>query len=202
MPDTLWCEPLDHPRAVALPRIAQAVVEPVLAPHPELDRVRHDAVAAPERWQRDLAAGVLALQAPVLRFQYRTIRDDAALSRGPRREATSVWAGPEVLLGLAGGDSLHPAVRPNLPAKRVPIEDQRGARVLGQLTRLAALVVGVEDEPAVVHALQQHHPGRWDTVGSRGGERHRVGLRDPRLLGQPVPAPELGQGVGVEVPLG
>src|SRR5438132_7992755 len=115
MPDTLRREPFDHPRTVALPRVPQAVVQPVLAPHPELDRVRHDAVAAPERRQRDVAAGVLALQPPVLLLQNETIGDDAALPRGPRREAASVRPGAEVFLGLTGGDPLHPAGRPNLP---------------------------------------------------------------------------------------
>src|SRR5713101_3988895 len=48
---SLGRKPLDPP-AAAVPRIEQPVVQPVGTALPELDRLRHDAVAAPVRWPR------------------------------------------------------------------------------------------------------------------------------------------------------
>ena len=71
-------------------------------------------------------------------------------------------------------------------------------RVRGQLAALAALVVRVEVEAALVGALQQHHPRGRAAVGRRGCERHRLRDRDARVLRLAEPALELAQRVRIE----
>jgi len=66
----------------------------------------------------------------------------------------------------------------------------------GEIAALAAFVVGEEDEPALVDALDKHDARRRPTVGTDGRERHRVRLR--KLGGQRLvePAVELGERIG------
>ena len=54
-----------------------------------------------------------------------------------------------------------------------PVEQQARAAALGHLARLAAVVVRVEDEAALVHALEQDRPHRRPPVARGGGQRHR-----------------------------
>ena len=53
-----------------------------------------------------------------------------------------------------------------------------------QLPAFAALIVGVEDEPAIIGALEKHHPCRRRPVCTNGGQRHRVRLVRLRLGGR------------------
>ena len=66
-----------------------------------------------------------------------------------------------------------------------------------ELARLAALVIRIEDEAAALDAFQEHHPGAGCTIGAHGGERHRVGQRQPRAQGIVEPALELPQRIAL-----
>src|SRR6185503_10594883 len=93
----------------------------------------------------------------------------------------------------------HP-VDPHLALDGTPEEQEaRAARRL-HLARLPAPVVRVEDEAALVHALEEHGADRWAAVRRGGGERHRGRIRFelPHLV---EPAGELPQGVGLAVGL-
>ena len=62
-------------------------------------------------------------------------------------------------------------------AKAVPPRPRVGL----ELVTLAGLVVRVERHPRLVDALEQHDAYGRSTVGRRRGERHRIGLVDPRV---------------------
>ena len=66
---------------------------------------------------------------------------------------------------------------------------------------LAALVVGVEDEAALVERLEQHDARRRAALRVDRGERHGRGLRHLRLERLGEPGVELLEGVGVDVGL-
>ena len=55
----------------------------------------------------------------------------------------------EVLVGGGLGQPRHRSLDPYLPAERMPVEDERGPRVLGELAALTARVAGEEREPVV-----------------------------------------------------
>src|SRR5207249_6835688 len=87
--------------------------------------------------------------------------------------------GSEVGNRLGGAYLLDGALDPHLPTRLRPVEEQRRARVLGELSALPALVVREEDEAALVDALQEHHPRRRGAVARRRRERHAI---SPALL--------------------
>ena len=74
---------------------------------------------------------------------------------------------------------------------------QRRIRVAGQRLALAALVVGVPDDAALIQALDQHHPGRGPQLGIDGGQCHGIGLRQLGRDGFLQPLLKLLQGVGL-----
>src|SRR3546814_7503564 len=59
-------------------------------------------------------------------------------------------------------------------SQRLPVKQQRDLRVRSQLAALAAVEIGVEDEPVRTMPLQQHHAHRGAAVRRRGRQRHRV----------------------------
>src|SRR5215207_1198736 len=136
------------------PPIHEPVVQPVLAPLPELERLRLDPIPAPVRRARDLAPLVRELQLPQAVLQRSPAPDLAALRAGPRPEAAAARAAGEVGVGLLVGDARGGTFYPDLPPQFAPVEEERAARVLRELAGLAALVVGVEDEAALVVALE------------------------------------------------
>ena len=90
--------------------------------------------------------------------------------------------------GFGVGHMFDRALDPHLPAQGLPVEEQRRARVLGELPPLGALLVRIEDEAARPMALEQHHAHSRSAVRIGGRKRHGFGLvRLPRAcLGEPV----------------
>src|SRR6478735_8424039 len=78
------------------------------------------------------------------------------------------------------------------------MEEERGVRVRLQLAPFPRGVVREEDEPALVEALQQHHPHRRRTIRIRRRERHRLRYLEARAR-RSEPAPELLERVGGEI---
>src|SRR5947208_12491832 len=153
-PPNSRAEALDHP-AAAFAAVVKPVMEPVRAVLPELVRLGDEAKAAPARRPRKLAATGLELGGG--RFEGSATLDNAALRRHARADLRAARARGEVGVGLGLRDALDRPFDPHLPPERVPVEEERRARVRGQLGALAALVAGEEDEAALVEALTQHH---------------------------------------------
>src|ERR1044071_1835745 len=173
----LRCEPLAAP-ALAVAAKADAVVQPALPALPELDRVRAQAEAAPELRAGDalrpageagghLGDGVL---------QDLAARDGAALVGGPGAKARPLGAAREVGLGRLARYPLDRALDAHLAVELRPEEDERRVRVLGELSSLAAVVVGEEDEAPLVAPLEQDDARRGAAVavGGRPSPRPRV----------------------------
>jgi hypothetical protein len=77
------------------------------------------------------------------------------------------------------------------------VEEQCGLRVLGEVPALAALEIRIEDEAALVEALEQHHARRRPArcVGRREG--HGVGVIGLARLGLLQPRGEAREGLGL-----
>ena len=154
------------PRAVA-GAIGDAIVQAARAALPELERVGHDAVAAPVRRPRHVVAGARARRrrSAARATRGRRSRSLCGDAHAPMRE--SVRPRREVGVRLGGVDALDDALDAHLALELHPVEQQRRRRAVGELASLAALVVGEEHEAARVDALQQHDAGR------RAGRRRR-----------------------------
>ena len=165
---------------------------------PELDAVGDDAIAAPEIRQGDLPLGELALHLFHLFVQQGTGLDHLALGRGPGADLAAAGAGEEIGQGLPGRDALGAAVDLHLARQGHPGEEQGDLGVASDLPRLATLVVGEEDEAALVVELEQHgaQPGLAVLVHRR--QAHAVGFGDTGGDGGLEPGLELAQGVGIQ----
>ena len=126
------------------------------------------------------------------------IPENRALLRRYGRQLRSAWACGEIGVRLLLCDALHLTLDPHLTAERLPLEQERCARVRIELAGLPADVAGEEDEAPFISALQQHHPHRGRAVNRRRGERHRLRRLDFRPFRVGVPTPELLQRVGLD----
>ncbi len=79
------------------------------------------------------------------------------------------------------------------------MKQQRRLRIGVQLVALAALVVGEEDEPALVELLDEHHPNRRRAASRCGRDGSRLRLRHSGCAGPVEPGGELPQGIGIDV---
>src|SRR5690606_39026332 len=170
----------------SLPDIQLPVVQAIPSRAPELDALRAQTIAAPERRTRNVPALVLPLERLVARFQLRAARQRLALSRRPRADPASPRAAGEVVVGVLRRRDAHRTFDPHLLVQPRPVAAQRGPRVLAQLAALARLVVRVEAEAELVDAAQEHDPRRRPPVAGRGGEHHCGGIersiiRRPRV---------------------
>src|SRR6185369_6235264 len=154
IPSALGGQLLGDP-ALARAREPDAFVQAVVAVLPELDRVRLEHVAAPSFGPGDLVPGQEPLE---LGLELVAACDRLALPRGGGRCPRARGASRPVRVRLLLRKPSHRSLDPYLPTELPPVEDERRARVLGQLAALAALVAGEEGEAALVGALQQQHP--------------------------------------------
>src|SRR6187401_693868 len=148
------CEALSSPRAARLFHVAQAIVETTGTSLPELELLGHDAIPAPPRRPRH-AVAVLLSRDREARFERLAAVDHLALSRGIDTPAALHWARREVGVGFFRTHLLGAAVDAHLPLERAPVKHQAAASGCGQLLALAAVVVGVEHEAAVVQTLEE-----------------------------------------------
>src|ERR1700733_14624239 len=190
-------KPYDLPAPVRVGCIEEPVVHPARAGLPELVPLGVQAVAAPRLAERKLGLGVAICQCPRLLLEPLAARDGTALGRGERAELAAPRPAVRVGERFLTRGALDRALDSYLAPERLPVEEERGAGVGGQLPALAALVVRVEDEAGGVGVLEEHHPDRWRAVGRCGGERHRLGLRDAYLRRLLEPALELTQRIGI-----
>src|SRR5207249_3287072 len=112
---------------------------------------------------------------------------DPALPRGKRRKLRATWPAVKVRGRRRSRQLAHPSGHAHLVARRGPVEDDRRARIGGQLFALAAAVVGIENECAVLDALEEDHAGGRLASDGCGRQGDGIGLRRARPLGVPVP---------------
>src|SRR5256884_9805943 len=195
---SLRSQALDAPAAFCVPRVADPVVEAVVAMYPELDRLRTHPIAAPVRRQGNRGALVLRGQRGHRILQNAAIWNYAALWRRPGAELAGQGTVVEIdgrLLGRLLDDRAGDA---NLPPELRPVDDQRRAWVLREVAPFLAVVVGEEAEAALVDASQQDHPRRRLTRARAGREGHRLGENLARRDRVAEPGIELLQRVGVD----
>jgi hypothetical protein len=174
-------------------------VEAIVVVDPELVGGRNDPQAAPLLGQGRIVA---ELRAGVLHpgLELGPVTDRAALRRRPRREPSPDRAAAVVRLRILTARALDGPFDADLATDLAPVEEQRRPRVRRHLFALAAAVVGVEDEAALVDALEQHHPHGGRPGRICGGQCHRLGERRrvPRLA---EPGLELPERIRVQVAL-
>src|SRR5437016_997024 len=195
---SLRSQAFDAPAAFWVSRVADAVVEAVVAMRPELDRLRTHPITAPVRRQRHRGAFVLRGQRGHRVLEHGAVSNHPALWRRPGAQLAGQRAVVEIGDRLLGRLLDNRAGHPHLPPQLRPVDDQRGARVLREVASLLAVVVGEEAEAALVNASQQDHPRRGLTRSRAGGERHRLGENLTRRDRVAEPDVELLQGVDVD----
>ena len=159
-------------------------MQAVVARLPELDGGRSHPETAPERRQRHLVFVQLAFHLLHLGVQQGTRGDDLALRRGPGADLAAARARGEIACRLGKGHPLRLAGDLHLPAQRKPRKRQCHLRIMCNMPRLAALVVGEEHEAAFVVGLQQHGPHPGLAVLVERGHAHGIRLGYARLDGQ------------------
>ena len=188
-----------HPPPVPIAAVADAIVQPALAPLPEFDHLGRDPVTAPVLGKRHVFAGEPLGRLPSPFFQLDAVRNHLALVGGPGAQPAAEWPAAEIGVRFFSGDGTDSPGDPNLPLQLRPIEHQGGAGIELQLYSLLTSVVGEEHEAALVRSLEQDHPDRGSAFPGRGGQGHRIRLHDLRLARLGKPALELGDGIGAHV---
>src|SRR5262249_36780711 len=103
-------------------REALALVQPVRAMRPELDRVGDDPVAGPGGWSRNRAALVLLSDASPAREQRVAAAEDGALIRRARRDPARARPAGPVGVGLRRRHPMDAPLDADLPSDRRPVE--------------------------------------------------------------------------------
>src|SRR5690606_1533190 len=147
------CKAREHP-LVALQAVCQTIMQAGRTPLPELHTVRHHAVATPVRGPLWVVTQILG------EFGIACLEcfaaDRLALRRHPGSDARTQGAAAIVFVRLFRAGLLDTAFDAHLALERLPEEEQRGARVTGEFQTFTGLVVGEEDEAALIEAFEQH----------------------------------------------
>src|SRR3954468_4569975 len=148
-----------------------ALVEPVGAVLPELDRERAYPKPRPVRRARHRHPFEPLGQLGEPRLELLARGERTALRGSPGPELTAARPGGEVRVGLLVGHPLRRSFEPYLRLERIPPEEQRDGTG-ERLATFARFEVRVEDEPLLVGALEQHDPRRRPPVVADRGEDH------------------------------
>ena len=116
-------------------------------------------------------------------FEGKTAFQRLRLLAGPGSDLGLFRPGREIGVGLRFAHRRHLAADADLPAQRLPVKQQCGLGICGQLAALPAGDVAVEHETVGVVALHQHHSDVGKALGIDGGERHGVGIAGLGLHG-------------------
>src|SRR5918994_4507746 len=192
---TYWLAPAAsmsgiEPRLV--PAVAAAcehhpIVEAKRAVAQDLHGDGGDAIAPPIGGARHLADRVLRGVERDCLLEREAALERARLLACPSTDAAVTRTARKIRIRLGLAYLGNRAARPHLPTQALPMEDQRRLGVRRKLSALGRFGVGVEDETALVRALEEHHAHIRQPVGICGRERH--GSRAVRLrplgLGRP-----------------
>ena len=169
---------------LAHPLVHLAVVQAELTGLPELDAQRREPVAAPVVGPRHVAALELRLEFADPCDQRVTRFERLALERRPGADLAAARTDGEVPVRLG---RRHPRDRPldaDLLVGPRPVRADRGPGIGLDLGRLAAAVVGVEHDAALVHFMHQDDAAGRPAVGRARGEGHGDGV-ERRILRRP-----------------
>ena len=169
-----WRRAISHPPGPGA--VAEPVVQAVVPVLPELVGLGSHPHAAPPRRPGHRPAGVLRLQGLDPGVEQRAVVDRPGSGARHRRRSGPRGAGWRSRRRTPRRRSAPPSPRcapagPAAPSRR---GGRRGDR-RSSSRALAAVVVGVEHEPVLAPALEEHHPHRRPAVGVGRGHRH--GLR-------------------------
>lgn len=170
--------------------IFEAVVDAVGAALPELNGDGGDSVAAPPIGLGDFAISEFLDKLVEFGFKNGAGGDDFALLADPRADAATEWAAEEVSEGFGGGDFFGFAADDDLSFEVEPREEEGDIGILGNVVGFAAMVVGEEDEAALVEGFEEDGAGEDEAGGIGSGEDHGVGLDDVGGAGFVEPASE------------
>ena len=177
-------------------------MQPTRPPMPELNLLGNDTVTTPGLRHGDgLTLRILLGELSHIRFQLLPAGGPALMGDGGAELATP-GAGGEVVAGLLGGDFLGAAVDDQLAVEGAPEHDEGDVGVGGDVVAFAAVVVGEEDEAAVLDAFEQDHAAGGAAVGGDGGEGHGVGQGEVGVDGFVDPAAGLLDRVRQQVGVG
>jgi hypothetical protein len=191
-------ESFDIPGIARAP-VEEAVVQAGGAALPELDHLRDHPIAAPERGQGDLSVGEFFLNLGELLHQEFARGDDFALVGNPGTDLRFTRARDEIFERLGGADFLYRALDDDLSLQRDPWEQQADAWVLFHLFRLAAAVVGKENEAVTVVVFQQYRPLIGHPVFVDGGQCHGVRFVQAEFGGLCKPLGKLSYGLDLHL---
>ena len=146
------------------PAPSRLIDEPVMQAErpvlPELDPLRDHPKARPEIRPLDLAEAELGGELGDALLQLEARGERPRLARRPGADPAAARPALEIGVRLGAVDRLDRPLDAHLALERLPVEQQRRARIGGEVGALAAFQVGVEDEAAGIDALEQHHPHR------------------------------------------
>jgi hypothetical protein len=162
---------------------------------PEFDALGQDAIARPVRRARHRTVAEALGHGGDALFEHRAAGDRARLVRGPGADLALPRPRREIGVGLRRRDGLHRSLDTDLAEQRLPVEAQRRPGMRREVPSLAALGIGVEDEAALVDALQQHDAGRRPAILADRRQRHRMRVARLGLPGLVQPRLELGEGL-------
>ena len=166
-------------------------MQPVFPTLPEFDLCRNHPDTAPERRQRNLPVGELALHLIPFHLEKLARIDHRALLRNPGPQTAAVRTRGEIGEGFGGTDPLGSAEDADLPLQRIPRKKKTDVGVRRDIAGLAALVIGEKDKTPLVISFEQHGAGaRTPTVGR--GQDHGIGFDQFRRHRLAEPLAELG----------
>ncbi len=108
---------------------------------PELEGLRGEAEPSPVARHGQLTISVLALEVIDAALELPATVEPLALRRGQRAELAAAGPRTNVRRRLRGARALNRSLNSHLPPERIPMKEQRGARVGRNLEPLAAGVV-------------------------------------------------------------
>src|SRR5713226_9628918 len=193
-----WSQSFYQPSPIRLQLKTQTIVQTILAALPELDRLWLDAITAPMRRARNIFAVALR-QFGVTVLQLVATFNHFALVRSPRADLAPERTRLKIFLRFVFRNLLDKSFDAHLPLLRQPVGHQTRARILGEVRRFAAFVIGEENKSEVVETFQQDDPRRRLSILRRRRQRHRVSFRNAGGSCFVVPLRELLDWVAVNV---
>ena len=153
-----------------------SLMQSVCAILPEFNPVRIDSVARPMGRARNWLVLKSRCHLGEARFKDIPRRERAGLVRCPGAELGIPTARREIGVGRLVVDAQHFSLDANLSPQGFPMEQQSCKAALGNLARLVAFLVCIENEAIGTVALQQHHSYRGLSICIGSGQRHCIGV--------------------------
>src|ERR1700674_291749 len=168
-------------RGRSAPPKFQTVVESKRPGTPKLDDERHDAKARPVGRAGNAADVELGRVERHRLFERVTALERGGLLARPGADLGQPRPGREIGVGFRVLDFFGTAAQTYLARERFPVKNQGRLGTGVEFPPFLAVSIGVENQPAPVETLEQHHPDIGKPVGIDGRHRHRIGIGGLRL---------------------